>query len=136
MGTFNLFTYGTLMRGERNEYLLEGARFIGKAKTKPCYGLLSIPGNYSFPALVEQGSLALYNGPAMAIEGELYEVPLALRAGMDQIEGHPFNYRRMSVLLESKTPLGEDIQAVAYILVNESWFKHASLIESGDWRKR
>lgn len=121
--TFILFTYGTLMQGELNEYLLNGARFIGKATTKPCYDLLSIPGNYPFPALMETGKLA--------VKGELYEVPIVARNVMDQIEGHPFNYCRKPVELD-----GTDVKAIAYFLVNADWTEHAEPIKSGDWRKR
>jgi len=127
--TFILFTYGTLMRGEQNHYLLDDARFIGAATTKPKYDLMAIDGNYPFPALMPEGKLA--------VAGELYECPIETQAAMDQIEGHPFNYCRMPIELDGLYAPGKtNIEAVAYFLVNKSWTKYSSRIESGDWRRR
>lgn len=142
--SFILFTYGTLMRGELNEYLLDGAKFLGVAQTKPTYSLLSIPGNYPFPALMEGGNTA--------VVGEVYEVPIEARDMMDRIEGHPYNYCRKPVALEwaqatkwngdkPEKVSEEDLekifkQSIAYVLVNEDWTENALPIKTGDWRKR
>lgn len=139
--TFLLFTYGTLMRHEQNHYLLDGAKFLTVAKTKPQYRLLSIEGNYPFPALMEGGT--------SEVMGEIYEVPVEARDMMDRIEGHPNNYCRkpcaignVQITKGNQDIMTEDVMnnvfnnTIAYVLVNERWTKNASPINSGNWRQR
>lgn len=122
--TFLLFTYGTLMKGERNEHLLKDARFVGKAVTKPVYNLYRIDGNFVFPAIVDTGN--------KAVHGEVYEVPIEALPGMDRMEGHPHFYCRKPVDLE-----GDVKDAIAYFFVDkESLVDNYPEIESGDWLNR
>lgn len=122
--TFLLFTYGTLMNGERNEHLLKEARFVGKAVTKPVYKLFRIDGNFVFPAIIDEGNTA--------VSGEVYEVPIAALPGMDRMEGHPHFYRRQPVELE-----GEMKDVIAYFFVKkQDLIDDYPEIESGNWLNR
>lgn len=131
--TFLYFTYGTLMRGERNEHLLEGARYIGKAATKPKYKLFRINGNFPFPAIIDEGGTAVC--------GELYEVPISALPGMDRMEGHPNFYRRQPIEIDTVVYDNYDgtldSEVVAYFFVDKKSFKdNYPEIKSGDWHKR
>lgn len=122
--TFLLFTYGTLMRGERNEHLLTRARFICSAKTKPIYDLYRINGNFAFPAMTSGFRKNI------AVCGEVYEVPISVLPDMDRMEGHPDFYCRRPVELEGNIQC-----AVAYFFVDEQSLRNNNYpeIESGNW---
>jgi gamma-glutamylaminecyclotransferase len=123
--TFLLFTYGTLMKGERNEHLLKDARFVGKATTKPTYKLFRIDGNFTFPAIIDTGDTA--------VKGEVYEVPASALPGMDRMEGHPHFYCRKPVELETAL----DKEVIAYFFVDkDSLPRRHPEIKSGDWLNR
>jgi gamma-glutamylcyclotransferase (GGCT)/AIG2-like uncharacterized protein YtfP len=123
--TFLFFTYGTLMKGERNEHLLKGARYVGKAVTKPKYNLFRIDGNFTFPAIVDEGELA--------VKGEVYEVPVSALPGMDRMEGHPHFYCRKPIELADDF-VGE---VLAYFFVDkDSLPKRHPQIKTGDWLNR
>lgn len=123
--TFLLFTYGTLMKGERNEFLLDDAKYIGRVVTTPNYKLFRIDGNFVFPALIDGGNTA--------IKGELYEVPMSALAGMDRMEGHPHLYCRKYIDIEG----ANDYAAIAYFFVDkQSLIENYTEIESGDWLNR
>lgn len=135
--TFLLFTYGTLMKGERNEHLLKNARFVGKAVTKPKYNLFRIDGNFVFPAIIDEGSLA--------VKGEVYECPMSALPGMDRMEGHPHFYCRQPIELEDDEKLrtfvgGDNKDVIAYFFVDKgSLLKTGSgrpQIKTGDWLNR
>lgn len=142
--TFLYFTYGTLMKGERNEHLLKTARYIGRAMTKPKYKLFRIDGNFTFPAIIDEGKVA--------VVGELYEVPIEALPGMDRMEGHPHFYRRQPIELD--TLMLEDVdsttdaqreafidaadgkEVIAYFFVNKKELVYYPEIKSGNWRKQ
>jgi len=113
-----LFVYGTLMRGEGAHGMLgPSARFIGAARTQPCFTLLDM-GEY--PALVEGG--------ATAVVGELYEIDASLLPDLDRYEDVPDMYARR--LLQ----VGEH-QALTYVLHPEL-ASGLRVIASGSWRDR
>lgn len=140
--TFYLFTYGTLMKGERNEHLLREARFVGKAMTKPKYKLFRIDGNFTFPAIIDEGSVA--------VVGEVYEVPMAALPGMDRMEGHPNFYCRKPIELDVSMVedtdrfsvdellrLASAPEVIAYFFVKkEQLTERYPEIKSGNWLKR
>ena len=113
-----IFVYGTLLRGEANAHLLEGARFIGAARTTPRYELLDL-GEY--PALCEGGSAR--------VSGEIYEVDEATLALLDELEGHPELFRRASIALE------DGVEVQCYVFVASNRVPGGRVIASGDWRK-
>lgn len=113
-----VFTYGTLMSGERNHRLLRIARFVGAASTLPRYELRDLS---AFPALVRGGT--------RAVAGELYEVDAPTLFALDQLEGHPDFYRRARIRLASGTI------ADAYLLRRDQ-VDGRPIIESNNWRTR
>ncbi len=132
--TFLLFTYGTLMKGQRNEHLLSNAKYVGKAVTKPIYKLFRIDGNFVFPAIIDEGN--------MAVNGEVYEVPMSALAGMDRMEGHPHFYCRKPISLDSisaenGSALIGHKEVIAYFFVDkEMLVQRYPEIKSGDWLNR
>ena len=131
MDTFLLFTYGTLMQGERNEHLLSTAQYIGKAVTAKDYKLFQINGNFVFPALIEGGDVA--------IKGEVYEVPISALPGMDRMEGHPNFYCRKPIKIDSVVTYHDisEREIIAYFFVDkEMLVREYPEIKSGDWLKR
>jgi gamma-glutamylcyclotransferase (GGCT)/AIG2-like uncharacterized protein YtfP len=79
-----LFVYGTLMRDGARHAALAGQRFLGEARTEPCYALLDLG---EHPGLVRR------EPGGRAVCGELYEVAGGLLAELDEIEGAPELFR-------------------------------------------
>lgn len=113
------FTYGTLMRGEKNENHLEGATFLGEVEVHG-FQLLDIQGtNFPFPGMVfGEGT----------VKGELYEITKKMVTSMDVLEGHPDFYIRETITL----PDGG--KAIAYLANDERLFDNP-VIESGCWKE-
>lgn len=85
---YELFVYGTLMRGEHHHDVIAGAELIGEAATLPAYELVLI--DY-FPAMLAGGSTAVH--------GELYRVDAATLARLDVLEEVPDYYVRVRIEL-------------------------------------
>ena len=117
LATTRVFVYGTLMRGEGNHRLLEGAKRIGVARTTTEFLFVSLGG---FPGLVRGGDLS--------VRGELYDVDAGTLRDLDRLEGHPHFYRRQPVQLD------DGGRAIAYLLSPEQ-VRGYERIASGDWRK-
>jgi gamma-glutamylaminecyclotransferase len=113
-----VFVYGTLLAGERNHRLLEGARLIAEGRTVAAFTLYNLGG---FPGMVAGGN--------QAVPGEVYEVDEPALAAMDRLEGHPTFYERTSIHLED----GSAVQA--YLLRSEQILS-SPVIPSGSWRAR
>jgi gamma-glutamylaminecyclotransferase len=113
-----VFVYGTLLTGERNHHLLEGARRVAEARTQPAFTLHDFG---PFPGLVAGGD--------HAVLGEVYEVDEPTLAALDRLEGHPSFYQRTSICLED----GRSVQA--YVLRPDQ-VSHLPIIPSGSWRER
>lgn len=113
-----LFVYGSLLRGQLNHFWMERARYLGEARTEPCFELLDLG---PFPALMDGGSTAVH--------GELYEVDAQLLARLDVFEDVPAMYRRDVVQLQGQAP------AQAYVLQPDHVHGRPR-VPSGDWRKR
>jgi len=112
-----LFVYGSLRRGGSAHALLEGARFLGAARTAPGFELWDC-GEY--PGIGR-------GGPAQVV-GELYEVPDAQMAKLDEYEG-PL-YAREILELEGGG------QAEAYVLTAAAEEIRVALVDCGDWMAR
>lgn len=110
-----VFVYGTLLRGEDNHRLLDRARYLGDARTTASFTLLDLG---AWPAMIAGGSV---------VHGELYGVDAATLRELDELEGHPDEYRRTAI------ELADGRTADAYLLVEPVG---ARVIDSGDWRRR
>lgn len=113
-----VFVYGTLQRGESQHAYLEGARFLGEARTAPNFRLVDL-GDY--PAMVRGGQTQ--------VDGELYALDSRCVSAMDELEDHPEYFRRSRVLLE-------DGSEVFSYLLPESQGQPYPCIPSGSWRRR
>jgi gamma-glutamylcyclotransferase (GGCT)/AIG2-like uncharacterized protein YtfP len=91
-----LFTYGTLMTGQRrNLYLTrDGAQCLGNARTAPRYALFR-PLLADYPCMVED------ERRGDAVEGELWEVSEQCLESLDYVEGIPTTDLRVMCYLAS-----------------------------------
>ena len=72
---YTIFTYGTLMKGQRNHHYLRGCRFLCDGLLEG-YGLFDTP--YDYPAAVRMDDQAVY--------GELYVADEKAKEMMDELE--------------------------------------------------
>ncbi|KAI8034156.1 hypothetical protein M5D96_013118 [Drosophila gunungcola] len=87
--THPVFVYGTLKRGEPNHHWLTKkengqARFLGRGKTAAKFPLV-VGTRYNIPFLLARP------GEGNHIEGEIYEVDVAMFGKLDQLEDYPQN---------------------------------------------
>ncbi|APR79404.1 Hypothetical protein A7982_04751 [Minicystis rosea] len=111
-----IFVYGTLLHGEPGHRFLADARLVRAVITTPAYELVDLG---PYPALVPGGTTAVH--------GELYVVPFAQLAALDEYEGHPDFYRRQAIHLAGGG------RAEAYLLRPEQ-VEGRPRIASGRWR--
>jgi gamma-glutamylcyclotransferase (GGCT)/AIG2-like uncharacterized protein YtfP len=98
---FTLFVYGTLMRGGVRHRLLADQRFLGEARTLPCYAL------YDFDA---HPGMVRGDGGGRAVAGELYEVVVSRIPELDAAEDAPELFRLESIEVE-----GQEEMVYAYL---------------------
>jgi gamma-glutamylcyclotransferase (GGCT)/AIG2-like uncharacterized protein YtfP len=113
-----LFIYGSLLEGETDHALLEGAERLGAAQTEPRYHLFDIG---AYAAMVPDGSTSVC--------GEIYLAPLETRAHIDVKRQVPILFERALVKLMD----GES--AEAYLMSAEK-VRGRRRLHHGDWRKR
>ena len=116
---FELFVYGTVMRGLALHDNLEGAEFLGEATTEAAYRMYSIDDLHPGMFEVDDGGVA--------VKGELYLVPDNVWARIEA--GEPPNlYRGEVKLADGRRPFG--------ILYPQELAegKHRDISEFGDWR--
>ncbi len=78
----NVFVYGTLKRGQCLHHVLANQEFLGEAKTKAEYVLVSLG---DFPGLVTPDAFA-EEVQSQSIKGELYRVDSACLIELDRVE--------------------------------------------------
>ena len=83
-----MFVYGTLCDGGPNHARMDGARYLGTARTPPRFSLVDLG---LYPALVPGGT--------EAVDGEVYEVQPSHLAQLDDFEEHPAFYVRETIRL-------------------------------------
>jgi gamma-glutamylcyclotransferase (GGCT)/AIG2-like uncharacterized protein YtfP len=112
-----VFVYGTLLRGLSNHALLDQAPFLGPARTKKPYALYL---DY-FPKVVREETVS-------PIVGELYLVDGPVLALLDDLEDHPFEYRReqVDIIMDDN----EEVLAWIYFHPQQGGF----LVPGGDLR--
>ena len=117
--TKRLFVNGTLMRGLSLHGNLDGARFLGEARTLPRYRLYSIDDLHPGMFEVESGGVS--------IAGELYEMSDEIWARVEA--GEPPDLYCGPVALED----GRIVDGILYprALAEEC---HKDISEHGDWR--
>lgn len=113
-----LFVYGSMLRGERDHHLLDGATFLGPARTQPAYTLVEL-GPYA----------AIVSGGAVSVVGELYLVDKKTRFALDVERQYPALFQRFPVTLEDGS------SAEAYGMRDEQ-VRGKRRIKSGSWRDR
>jgi len=113
-----LFVYGTLLPGERDHALLEGAPSLGPALTEPLYQLVELN---VYAALIPDGKVAVH--------GELYAIDLQLRRRIDVARQVPILFQRTTVRL------ADGSEAETYSM-NPDQVRGKRRFAHGDWRKR
>lgn len=91
----HVFVYGTLLRGGANHALLRelGARFLREARTAEPFTLVDLG---PYPAMLPRDA----RRDTVPVSGELYEIPDASLAALDEFEGAPDLYTRETIALE------------------------------------
>jgi len=91
MTKYTVFTYGTLMKGQRNHHYLAESRFLCDAILEG-YGLFDTP--FDYPAAVGMDNHTVY--------GELYEIDKNTKASMDELEevGNLYDCKEVTVETE------------------------------------
>jgi gamma-glutamylcyclotransferase (GGCT)/AIG2-like uncharacterized protein YtfP len=115
--TTRVFVYGSLLCGGRYHELVSGSTFAGVATTPARYTLVDLG---PYPALVDGGDTA--------VTGEIYQVDAATLEALDRLEGHPDEYRRVTIRLADGAP------AETYLMPRDR--ARGTPIVSGDWRRR
>ena len=115
-----LFTYGTMMTGNRNRNRIHGSIYLGRAVTTPRYSLYCM--GYA-PGMIHKGK--------DSVHGECYVLDDMTMDTVDAAEGAPWKYQKqyIHVTLED----GTRVQAWAYML-HPTWLDRDSVyIEDGKW---
>ncbi len=89
-----VFCYGTLKRGFHNNYLLEGAEYLGDFWTYNSYILTNfwgLPALFDITKTDENFDFLMY---AAQIRGEAYRITPIHRLFIDTLESHPVLYKR------------------------------------------
>ncbi|MDR3557263.1 MAG: gamma-glutamylcyclotransferase [Syntrophobacteraceae bacterium] len=111
-----MFVYGTLRRGFENHFLLDGAIFLGPARTRGKYALFS----ENIPYVSKTKEIS-------TVAGEVYRVDSPTLERIDLLEGHPNWYVRemIEVVLQD----GSIVSAWIYFCPAPEGI----LVESGDY---
>jgi gamma-glutamylaminecyclotransferase len=115
---YRLFVYGTLLAGERDFGLLEGATLLSTARTQPIYQLIDL-GAYA----------ALVAGGSMSALGELYDVDLETLTRVDVARQVPALFRRAPVQLI-------DVEGAHAYFISADQARGRRRLHHGDWRRR
>ena len=118
-----LFVNGTLMRGLALHGNLKGAKFLGEARTAPCYRLYSIGD-------VHPGMFRLEDGEAggISVSGEIYEMSDDIWSRVEA--GEPPGLYDGPVELDD----GRVLDGILYPRELAEG-KHRDISDIGDWRK-
>lgn len=121
--SFNLFTYGTLLKGNPNDFYLSTSKYVGDGK---------LNGIKLFDYINSQTLQSLYpvaleteNGSELL--GEVYKVPDAMLPYLEKLEGTPTLYTRetRNVTLAD----GSTVQCFVYIGNPSTWKNVDMLID-------
>lgn len=115
---YRLFVYGTLLEGEPDHELLEGATLLGDARTTAAYKLVEV-----------RASAGLIGGGNTSVVGAVYEVDAPTLARCDLKREHPVLYQRRRVELDDGS------HALSYFLGLDQ-VRGCRRVRGGDWRAR
>jgi gamma-glutamylcyclotransferase (GGCT)/AIG2-like uncharacterized protein YtfP len=122
--SFDLFVNGTLMRGLALHANLDGAEFLGEARTLPRYRLYSIDDVHPGMFEVEAGGVS--------VAGEIYRVPEPVWARIEA--GEPPGLYRGPVRLMSRRLMNRrDVDGILYPRELAEG-RHRDISDFGDWR--
>ncbi|MFT4640669.1 MAG: gamma-glutamylaminecyclotransferase [Verrucomicrobiales bacterium] len=102
-----LFIYGTLKRGQVNNYLLESETYLGEAETTPDFRLLKLGWYPGMAAVKKEG---------VSIKGEIWEVSETCLQALDVYEGD--EYERKEIRLAADDT---EIPIQTYLLHTPDW---------------
>ncbi|EPD50909.1 hypothetical protein HMPREF1210_02417 [Paenisporosarcina sp. HGH0030] len=117
-----LFAYGTLLYGEKNHHVLEGAQLLYEKVTLPA--IMYDTGD-GYPAIeLAQESIVI---------GDVYEVPDYMWGDLDELEGYTGDpetdlYTKQMVNIKTRESI---LEAIVYTVCDETMKK--VVISSGDW---
>lgn len=135
METIPVFVYGSLRKGLQNNHKLDSAIYKGIWKTVQKYYMIGTKsGSYPYVTTEELVDTLFKTN----ITGELYLVTPSLLESLDEMEGHPEQYRR--ILTEI---VNDDKYMNAYIYILESdelkegiqkgFTRRFESVNGGDW---
>ena len=131
-----VFVYGSLRRGLQNHHKLNSATYIGEWRTEREYFMTGIKsGAYPY---VSSEQIHEDQTPTH-IHGELYSVSEDLLKILDELEGHPVQYRRQRVDLVNDSD--GRTTACMYLLesrelaegIRENFKTRFFAVNDGDW---
>ncbi len=128
MTLYNIFVYGTLLKGLENSHRLKSSKYLGKAVTTQIFYMVSNENNgvvtssryeptkqldddvelYKYPYLLKAPVAEKQEGAQ--IVGEVYEIDETVLRELDALEDHPNTYIRQPIAV---LPTG-DIDDVAF----------------------
>jgi gamma-glutamylcyclotransferase (GGCT)/AIG2-like uncharacterized protein YtfP len=112
--SFDVFVYGTLLRGQSNHHWLGNAKFLGAdAIDQAC--------------LIDLGEYPMLRPGTDRILGEVYQVSDKILADLDELEEHPIVYQRALATLVSDRLAWVYWGQAAYALGHP-------IIAGGSWR--
>lgn len=119
---FNLFTYGTLLKGNPNEGYLKSAKYVGDGKL-PHIKLFDYVNLYH---MCSHYPVALFAEKGSDLIGEVYECPDYLLPNLEKLEGTPTLYTRETCKV--KMADGNEIECFVYIGNVDTWKNCNSLV--------
>lgn len=131
-----VFVYGSLRKGQQNNYKLAAAEYKGLWETTGKYYMIGMKsGAYPY-VTTEKLDESL---EPTKIVGELYCVAHDLLCSFDEMEGHPTQYKR--ILLEIKNDKQEHAYAFMYLLesdeikegIRKGFARRFVAVNNGDW---
>merc|ERR1712194_707097 len=131
MELYNVFVYGTLMSGLGNNRKLEPqdisgvevSRLLGVGCTCQRFQMFAAGVPFVDPDV-----------PHTRIQGEVWEVSIAILERLDKLEGHPDWYFRMPVDIELKTGIVKADMYANRIFKSFGMDAGGVLVESGNFR--
>lgn len=121
--SFNLFTYGTLLKGNPNDFYLSTSNYVGDGKLNG----IKLFDYINSQTLQSLYPVALESENGSELLGEVYEVPDAMLPYLEKLEGTPTLYTRET--REVTLADGSTVQCFVYIGNPSTWKNVDMLID-------